>query len=202
MLERCGKVKATVVPDRSKETLQGNIVKNIAASADVFTDDLLAYCGLHESIQTSGHQPMLKNMSVGKVHTNGMENFWSLLKRGLTGTYIKAEPFHLFRYIDEQAPRYNSRKGMRDEGCRPLRSLHRASGWSAAHLQGTDGQNGGRITIATQEVVAQGWQNLSAKKITMSKNIKLNDTLTRLTGYMKVAILALRLATGLKALFI
>jgi hypothetical protein len=45
----------------------------------------------------------------GKVHTNGLENFWSLLKRGLNGTYIKAEPFHLFRYIDEQAFRYNYR---------------------------------------------------------------------------------------------
>ena len=46
----------------------------------------------------------------GKVHTNGLENFWSLLKRGLHGTYVSVEPFHLFRYIDEQACRYNNRK--------------------------------------------------------------------------------------------
>ena len=45
----------------------------------------------------------------GKVHTNGLENFWSLLKRGLGGTYVAVEPFHLFRYIDEQAFRYNNR---------------------------------------------------------------------------------------------
>ena len=44
------------------------------------------------------------------VHTNGIENFWSLLKRGLGGTYIAVEPFHLFRYVDEQAFRYNHRK--------------------------------------------------------------------------------------------
>ena len=45
----------------------------------------------------------------GKIHTNGLENFWSLLKRGLKGTYISVEPFHLFRYLDEQAWRYNNR---------------------------------------------------------------------------------------------
>jgi ISXO2-like transposase domain len=46
----------------------------------------------------------------GKIHTNGLENFWSLLKRGINGTYVSVEPFHLFRYLDEQAYRYNSRK--------------------------------------------------------------------------------------------
>jgi hypothetical protein len=47
----------------------------------------------------------------GNVHTNGIENFWSLLKRGIKGTYVSVEPFHLFRYLDEQAFRYNERKG-------------------------------------------------------------------------------------------
>ena len=50
----------------------------------------------------------------GNVHTNGLENFWSLLKRGLNGTYVSVEPFHLFRYVDEQAFRYNNRKDMDD----------------------------------------------------------------------------------------
>lgn len=50
----------------------------------------------------------------GKVHTNGMENYWSLLKRGLNGTYVSVEPFHLFRYLDEQAFRYNNREAMND----------------------------------------------------------------------------------------
>ena len=46
----------------------------------------------------------------GRVHTNGLENFWSLLKRGIAGTYVSVEPFHLFRYLDEQAYRFNNRK--------------------------------------------------------------------------------------------
>jgi hypothetical protein len=46
----------------------------------------------------------------GKIHTNGLENFWSLLKRGINGTYVSVEPFHLFRYLDEQWVRYNNRK--------------------------------------------------------------------------------------------
>lgn len=52
----------------------------------------------------------------GKVHTNGLENFWSLLKRGLKGTYVSVEPFHLFRYLDEQVFRYNNRKALDDYG--------------------------------------------------------------------------------------
>jgi hypothetical protein len=50
----------------------------------------------------------------GNIHTNGIENFWSLLKRGLNGTYVSVEPFHLFRYVDEQAFRYNNRGPMND----------------------------------------------------------------------------------------
>jgi len=50
----------------------------------------------------------------GRVHTNGLENFWSLLKRGISGTYVSVEPFHLFRYLDEQSFRYNNRQDMND----------------------------------------------------------------------------------------
>ena len=50
----------------------------------------------------------------GQVHTNGLENFWSLLKRGIRGTYVSIEPFHLFRYLDEQVFRYNNRKETND----------------------------------------------------------------------------------------
>jgi hypothetical protein len=52
----------------------------------------------------------------GRVHTNGLENFWSLLKRGINGTYVSIEPFHLFRYLDEQSFRYNNRKDIGDQG--------------------------------------------------------------------------------------
>lgn len=50
----------------------------------------------------------------GEIHTNGLENFWSLLKRGIHGTYVSVEPFHLFRYVHEQVFRYNNRKGITD----------------------------------------------------------------------------------------
>jgi len=50
----------------------------------------------------------------GQLHTNGLENFWSLLKRGINGTYVSVEPYHLFRYVDEQAFRFNNRKDMTD----------------------------------------------------------------------------------------
>src|SRR5581483_12337152 len=50
----------------------------------------------------------------GNVHTNGLENYWALLKRTISGTYVSVEPFHLFRYLDEQAYRFNNRKEMND----------------------------------------------------------------------------------------
>jgi transposase-like protein len=113
MLQRGGKVKATVVADRSKATLQGNVLLKVEPGAEVFTDELLSYWGLSENYthQIINHA---EEYVRGNVHTNGMENFWSLLKRGLNGTYVSVEPFHLFRYIDEQAFRFNNRKGVSD----------------------------------------------------------------------------------------
>jgi hypothetical protein len=76
----------------------------------------------------------------GQVHTNGMENFWSLVKRGLKGTYISVEPFHLFRYLDEQVYRYNNRK-LAHDGER-FGSSFIADRGEAAHLRGGDWQGG------------------------------------------------------------
>jgi hypothetical protein len=69
----------------------------------------------------------------GKIHTNGIENFWSLLKRGLKGTYISVEPFHLFRYLDEQAFRYNNRQT--DDGSRFTRTLSQVVGRRVTYKQ-------------------------------------------------------------------
>ena len=69
----------------------------------------------------------------GNIHTNGIENFWSLLKRGLKGTYVSVEPFHLFRYLDEQAFRYNNRKT--DDGSRFARTLSQVAGRRLAYKQ-------------------------------------------------------------------
>lgn len=109
LLERHGEVRALVVPNTKQETVQGQVRDHIERGATVYTDALPGYKGLqgryfHEVIDHA------EKYVDGKVHTNGIENFWSLLKRSIRGTYISVEPFHLFRYLDEQAWRYNNRK--------------------------------------------------------------------------------------------
>jgi transposase-like protein len=113
MLQRGGKVRTAVIENRDKETLHGHVNQNVAVGSNVFTDELISYWGLDEKYVHSIINHAEKYVD-GNVHTNCMENFWSLLKRGLNGTYVSVEPFHLFRYIDEQAFRYNNRKDMTD----------------------------------------------------------------------------------------
>ncbi|HXJ87770.1 MAG TPA: IS1595 family transposase [Candidatus Binatia bacterium] len=103
------KVRATVVPDVKRETLQNAILRNIKYGSTVYTDDAVGYERLNWHFV---HDVVNKTEAYvrGRVHVNGMENFWSLLKRGLKGTYVCVEPFHLSRYVDEQAFRFNHRK--------------------------------------------------------------------------------------------
>jgi transposase-like protein len=108
ILERGGKVRTIVVPNRKKSALQAEVRKHVEAGSALYTDALKSYEGLDE-FQHQVIDHAVKYVD-GKVHTNGMENFWSLLKRGLRGTYVSVEPFHLFRYLDEQVFRYNNRK--------------------------------------------------------------------------------------------
>jgi transposase-like protein len=102
------KVRAHIVPNIKRETLQNAVMKNIKFGSSVYTDEAVAYDKLHSRFV---HE--MVNHSVeyvrGRVHTNSLENFWSLLKRSLKGTYVAVEPFHLSRYIDEQVFRYNFR---------------------------------------------------------------------------------------------
>jgi transposase-like protein len=108
ILERGGKVRTKVVSNRKKKTVQAELRKHVEAGSEVFTDALKSHEGLSEyEHQVIDHAEKYVD---GKVHTNGMENFWSLLKRGIGGTYVSVEPFHLFRYLDEQMFRYNNRK--------------------------------------------------------------------------------------------
>jgi transposase-like protein len=109
ILERGGKVRTTVVPNRRKGTLQAEVRKHVEAGAALYSDALLSYDGLASEYahQVVDHAVQYVN---GRVHTNGLENFWSLLKRGISGTYVSVEPFHLHRYLDEQAFRFNNRK--------------------------------------------------------------------------------------------
>ena len=109
LVERGGKVIAGSVGTRTKKELQPIIRERIEAGAAIFSDELKSYDGLESDYQHAVINHAVEYVN-GNVHTNTMENFWSLLKRGLHGTYISVEPFHLFRYIDEQAFRYNNRK--------------------------------------------------------------------------------------------
>lgn len=113
LLERHGKVKTAVLPDAQRETLHGKVRDHVEFGSQVFTDDWLGYKGLDadyvHSVINHAEAYVREN-----VHTNGLENYWSLLKRGIRGTYVSVEPFHLFRYLDEQAFRFNNRKDLDD----------------------------------------------------------------------------------------
>lgn len=108
MKERGGQVVTHVISERTKETLHPLIKQHVDAGSALYSDEWTAYDGLKEEY---GHEVInhAEKYVRGKVHTNGMENYWSLLKRCLNGTYVSVEPFHLFRYLDEQSFRYNNR---------------------------------------------------------------------------------------------
>jgi transposase-like protein len=113
ILQRDGKVRTVVVPSRKKKDLQAEVHKHVEAGSALYSDALMSYDGLASKY---AHQVVDHAVAYvdGAVHTNGLENYWSLLKRGLNGTYVSVEPFHLFRYLDEQAFRFNNRKEMDD----------------------------------------------------------------------------------------
>jgi transposase-like protein len=106
MLERKGRVRAEVVMERSHLTLRALANKNIHPGATLMTDEWGGYKGTDFQHAIINHAVEYVN---GQVHTQGIENFWALLKRSLGGTYISVEPFHLDSYVDEQAFRYNNR---------------------------------------------------------------------------------------------
>lgn len=108
ILERGGEVRAKVISNRRKPLIHREVRENVAPMSTLLSDRLQSYEGL---IRDYAHYMVdhAERYVDGKVHTNGLENFWSLLKRGLKGTYVSVEPFHLFRYLDEQVFRYNFR---------------------------------------------------------------------------------------------
>jgi hypothetical protein len=110
MLDRdLREVRANVIPNVKRATLQEQILNNVAGGTTVITDDATGY--RYAISEGFAHEVInhAQEYVRGKVHTQGIENFWSLLKRGLRGTYVAVEPFHLFRYVDEQAFRFNNR---------------------------------------------------------------------------------------------
>jgi transposase-like protein len=116
LLERHGdggsRVRTMTVPNVRHARLHANIEAHVEEGSTVYTDALHSYRGMtdyeHKVVDHA------EAYAVGNVHTNGLESYWSLLKRSLRGTYVSVEPFHLFRYLDEQAFRFNNRKDLKD----------------------------------------------------------------------------------------
>ena len=111
--EANSRVKLHVLHSLRRPHVQGIVRDNVEAGSNLHTDAFHSYTGL---VADYAHKVIdhAEAYVDGQVHTNGCENFWSLLKRGLSGTYVSVEPFHLFRYLDEQAFRFNNRKDMTD----------------------------------------------------------------------------------------
>jgi len=109
ILERGGKVRADVVGNRKKHLIETKVRTHVKAGSAIYSDNFASY----DRLNALGFQHAVVDHAEkyvdGQVHTNGLENIWSLVKRGLKGTYISTEPFHLFRYLDEQVFRYNNR---------------------------------------------------------------------------------------------
>jgi transposase-like protein len=111
LLERHGEVRTMVVQNVKRESLDRNIRGHVEQGSHVYTDKLRSYA--HLGANNDYVHAVIDHAEKyvdGIVHTNGIENFWSLLKRTIGGTYVSVEPFHLFRYLDEQSFRFNKRK--------------------------------------------------------------------------------------------
>jgi hypothetical protein len=110
MLDRESReVRAKVIPNVRRDVLQSEILSGIENGPTVYTDGYPGY----DQLLLKGYLHQVINHTQeyvrGQVHTQGIDNFWSLLKRMLTGTYVAVEPFHLDRYVTEQVFRYNNR---------------------------------------------------------------------------------------------
>jgi len=142
LLERHGEVRTKVVLDTKSRTLQVEVRENVEPGSEVHTDALRSYWGLDPEYvhNVVDHAERYVN---GHVHTNSLENFWSLLKRGIKGTYVSVEPYHLFRYLDEQAFRFNEREGK--DADRFGKALGSAAGRRLTYSELTGGGAEGKV---------------------------------------------------------
>jgi transposase-like protein len=102
------RVRTSVLENRKKKSIHSEVRKHVEAGSALYTDFLLSYDGLEGQYAHKVVDHAVEYVN-GNVHTNGLENYWALLKRTISGTYVSVEPFHLFRYLDEQAYRFNNR---------------------------------------------------------------------------------------------
>jgi transposase-like protein len=125
MLERKGEVRTAVLNRASTKLIEKAVKENVVPGSSLYSDQANAYVkvGKEYAHQVINHA---ETYVQGNVHTNCIENYWSLLKRGIKGTYVSVEPFHLFRYLDEQSFRFNARKD-NDQG-RFMLALSQISG--------------------------------------------------------------------------
>ena len=108
--DKGSQVRLKVVETRRKHELEQTIGEHVTTGATLYTDALRSYDRMGQRGYVHNVIDHAEAYVDGQIHTNGLENFWSLLKRAIKGTYVSVEPFHLFRYLDEQAFRFNSRK--------------------------------------------------------------------------------------------
>lgn len=109
LLQRDGHVRAAVAPSRRRHQVRSHIEEHVESGSKLYTDEFNSYDDLPEGI-TREFVNHLDAYVQGHVHTNGLENFWSLLKRTLKGTYVSVDPVHLQAYVDEQSYRFNNRE--------------------------------------------------------------------------------------------
>lgn len=123
--KQASRIRTAVLPNVRKHHIHAQITKHVEDGATVYTDALLSYRNLDLYYQHKVIDHAEKYVD-GQIHTNGCENYWSLLKRAISGTYVSVEPFHLFRYLDEQAFRFNERVG--SDADRFIRTLAHVTG--------------------------------------------------------------------------
>jgi transposase-like protein len=107
--DKVSRVRLRVLSNTKKNEVQKDVREYVLKGSEVHTDALRSYDGLQGEFEHKVVDHAIQYVD-GHVHTNSLENFWSLLKRTIKGTYVSCEPFHLFRYLDEQAFRFNERK--------------------------------------------------------------------------------------------
>jgi transposase-like protein len=107
------RVRTSVIADRKKRTMFPEVAAHVAKDAVIYSDEHGEKWNIDGEFQTQVVRQLQRYVD-GNVHTNSLENFWSLLKRSISGTYVSVEPLHLFRYADEQAFRFNNHKDMND----------------------------------------------------------------------------------------
>jgi transposase-like protein len=138
--EKHSRVRCKVVESVRRHDLDSQVREHVEKGSEVYTDSFRSYDRLADEYvhKVIDHAECYAK---GHVHVNGLENFWALLKRGIKGTYVSVEPFHLFRYLDEQAFRFNERKD--DDKGRFLKTIANFAGkrlmYSKLIGQGGDG---------------------------------------------------------------